>query len=292
MQIPHGSCNDTFSISAEAQQKLLNTPPAPLSEIYFECKLSPVNALTTALGLAMGNVILLRFSCILLAGLIVHVYVTRKKRKPSEHLHTYSTQEKQKVLEYLAFLLLLARDGRYGKVGSVEGGPAATDLSARASNEIQSGECDAISPVGDSTRSDNAARHGRHSLILALQREITASGSVRRFFELGITSKCDTESALHCDTGAAPCGTLSSGHSIDGRQDVEIGIELEESSSERKVLEQARSSDMSLSMVQQGPTRPISQRSESVGSESTNSRFVSKVYYTETVPNPLTRTPY
>jgi hypothetical protein len=36
-QVNRGACNDTFSISDDAWEKLLETPPTSLIELYYEC---------------------------------------------------------------------------------------------------------------------------------------------------------------------------------------------------------------------------------------------------------------
>ena len=109
-QLTHGSCNDSFTISSESNQRLTENTPQPLSESYYECSPSKSNAAINAWGIATSNAAMLSplvVTCILLA---FAAYNSSKKR---EVARTYSAGERADVLTYFAFNLLLARDGHY-----------------------------------------------------------------------------------------------------------------------------------------------------------------------------------
>jgi hypothetical protein len=106
-QVPYGSCNNSFTISKESQQKLLQIPPTDLTEIYFECNRSPYDSFISALGVSVGNTVMARYVAIAFVTFILFWY---NRIYP---LHTYTNKEREKVLQFFAFNLLLARDGRY-----------------------------------------------------------------------------------------------------------------------------------------------------------------------------------
>jgi hypothetical protein len=249
VKVTHGSCNDSFSISTTAQDKLLATPPAPLTEIYYECTMGSINALTTSLGIAMGNVILLRFACILLVGLIVHVYITRKRAKPIEYMQTYSTQERQRVMDYLAFTLLLARDGLYTG-GSSSGG---------------------ASGLGS-----GGGGVGGGNIVRELQRELAASGTVKRFFDMSVMSEEEEEYVGEGEVELKNCGAERSGLGEGERESG--GSRADEY---REELTPTPSSSYSTTRKQVSNTG---------GSRSRRNRSADIIYHAETVPNPLALT--
>jgi hypothetical protein len=107
-QVSAGSCNNSFSISKSAQEKLLTTPPTPLREIYYECTRSKYDSFVSAVGVSVGNAVIVRNLLILL---LISCFVLYHRFHPITE--TYTNKEREKVLHFLAFNLLLARDGLY-----------------------------------------------------------------------------------------------------------------------------------------------------------------------------------
>ena len=122
-QIVHGHCNDTVTVSAEAQEKLM-VPPTPLTENYLECRRTIFSALFASGGIAVGNVLSVKSGLVLLFSVWLARYTNkstkkdcatdaRENKKTDMQFTTYGMVERDKVLQYLAFNLLLARDNKY-----------------------------------------------------------------------------------------------------------------------------------------------------------------------------------
>jgi hypothetical protein len=109
-QVRYGACNDTFTISADARDKLTTHPPLPLEEPYYECRSSKISALVNAWGISSGNMATV---VPLLVVLMLTVFFSFANLKLQEVPRTYASGERDSVLNYLAFNLLLVRDGRY-----------------------------------------------------------------------------------------------------------------------------------------------------------------------------------
>jgi hypothetical protein len=109
-QLLYGSCNDTFTISEESMARLMASPPQALEERYYECTPSKTNAAINAWGIASSNVATLSPIFITVILMMFTAYNNLKKR---EVAHTYSAGERADALNFLAFSLLLARDGHY-----------------------------------------------------------------------------------------------------------------------------------------------------------------------------------
>ena len=107
-QIRYGACNDTMSISQSATQKLIDTIPINPEELYFECRRTPLDSLYAAFGVTVGNIMLLRFG--LMVFLMGFLMLQRQWFKFLGAPNTFTTFEKNKVLQFFAFQLLLARD--------------------------------------------------------------------------------------------------------------------------------------------------------------------------------------
>lgn len=54
-QLKNGSCGDPFSIPKSSFQAMVDYPPTPIVENYYECTLSNVDAFNNAIGIASGN---------------------------------------------------------------------------------------------------------------------------------------------------------------------------------------------------------------------------------------------
>jgi hypothetical protein len=154
-----GSCNNSFTISKEAQARLLATPPTPLHEIYYECTRSEYDSFISALGVSVGNAVVVRNAIILLIASLFIIY-----HRIHPVFHTYTNREREKVLHFLAFNLLLARDGRY--------------------------------PTGDPPEEDQeTCFETEKSLIKQLQSELSIQTNVKRFYNLNDDDQESTPSA-------------------------------------------------------------------------------------------------
>jgi hypothetical protein len=117
-QLPHAHCEDTTTLSATAQQKM-KQPPVPLVENYLECRRTLSDTLLTSVGIAVGNVLSVKSALVLFFAFWLARYTedgatgVKKGRKSRVPYTTYGTVERNKVLQYLAFNLLMARDGRH-----------------------------------------------------------------------------------------------------------------------------------------------------------------------------------
>lgn len=105
-----GACNDSFTLPTEVQEKLKSSPPAKFTEIYLECRNGFFEVINISIGLAMGNLAMYIPAAVFLATCLMALYsrifhVTMAK--------TYTAQERDDILQFLAFNLLLARDGHY-----------------------------------------------------------------------------------------------------------------------------------------------------------------------------------
>lgn len=78
---------------------------------YYECRSSKIGALYEAFGIAVGNLLLTRFAMLLLYLCLITLF--RSLSKKAAFPETYTISERMKVLNFFAFQLLLARDGKY-----------------------------------------------------------------------------------------------------------------------------------------------------------------------------------
>jgi len=122
-RIPHGHCTDTFSVSQSAQESMKNKSPVSLFEQYYECHRSIEDILIATLGIAVGNVVSIKSGLVILFTYLLTQQAAKakkaakKREETAEHIYlTYGSVERNEVLQYLAFNLLLARDGKYSSV--------------------------------------------------------------------------------------------------------------------------------------------------------------------------------
>jgi hypothetical protein len=116
--------------------------------------------LVTALGISVGNTVLVRYLLIALMALLLFAY-RRFSCLPctSTRLTTYTNKEREGVLHLLAFSLLLSRDGFY-------------DDQTAARDPIE--------------RDDKEGRgEGTRSLIRDLQHELSSQDNIQRFYPIG-----------------------------------------------------------------------------------------------------------
>jgi hypothetical protein len=165
--VTSGSCNNSFTISAEAQEKLLSTPPTPLSEIYYECTRSEYDSFISALGVSVGNAVVVRNVIILLIASLFILY----HRIYQPVFHTYTNREREKVLHFLAFNLLLARDGMYPT-------PSHT-----------------LPPLTPADKKEKPSGT-ENSVILKLQSELSIQTNVKRFYNLDDEQESQSTSSV------------------------------------------------------------------------------------------------
>mmetsp|Transcript_25031 Transcript_25031/g.46762 ORF Transcript_25031/g.46762 Transcript_25031/m.46762 type:complete len:743 (+) Transcript_25031:137-2365(+) len=200
-QIPYGHCNDSVTVSAEAQASM-EVPPVPLTENYLECRRTLADTLLTSIGIAVGNVLSVRSGLVIVFTLWLARYTSSgasarsgaEGSEPSSQFITYGTVERDKVLQYLAFNLLLARDGKY----------------RAASAGQHSGR-----------RQEGAGTAEESSLVTHLAEELGAHPSLRRFFRADGTT-CSERDTHHNPLQAAGEGEdieLSGGQSPSGSRD-------------------------------------------------------------------------
>jgi hypothetical protein len=166
-QVPFGSCNNSFTISTEAQEKLLTNPPTQLTEMYYECSRSKGDSLLTALGVSVGNTVLIRYLLIALMSFLLFGYHRWFSWCPSctpTHLTTYTNKEKEGVLHFLAFNLLLSRDGLYDQTVLVS-------HSQGKERKI--------------SKEDGGEEESGKSLVRGLQHELSLQNNIRRFYPVG-----------------------------------------------------------------------------------------------------------
>jgi hypothetical protein len=158
-QVRYGACNDTFTISAAAREKLTTHPPLPLEEPYYQCRSTKISALVNAWGISSGNMATVVPLLVVLALTLFFGFANLKLKSVPR---TYASGERNDVLDYLAFNLLLVRDGRYR--GMKDGRDALSSLEKN---------------VG---RSGDNGREGGGSVLRALYEELAAEEQIPRFF--------------------------------------------------------------------------------------------------------------
>lgn len=108
-QVPWGHCNDTTTISDEARKKLY-VPPVELTEDYYECKQSSLEAFFGAVGISAGTALSVKVAMVVTLTLVL----ARRQmgNKKTGTYKTYGIDEREEALHFVAFKLLAARDKR------------------------------------------------------------------------------------------------------------------------------------------------------------------------------------
>ena len=144
-QVPWGSCNDSFTVSSEIQNKMKTNPPTTFTEIYLECRNGIFDVVNNSIGLAMGNLAMYIPVVVVIASCVMGLYM---RWRDIQLAKTYSSKEKDDILQYLAFNMLLARDNRYRY------------------------------------RPKDSHKNGfDHSLVIALKDELSINVGIRRFYD-------------------------------------------------------------------------------------------------------------
>jgi hypothetical protein len=102
----YGACNDSFTVSKDIQKKIKENPPLKLVEGYSTCKNKDFEVFNNSVGVTTGNI------GAYFPILIILFVIGQQLFSPSK-VQTYSKDEKQAVIDFLALHLLLARDNRY-----------------------------------------------------------------------------------------------------------------------------------------------------------------------------------
>lgn len=163
-----GSCNDSFTVSQEIQEKMISSPPTEFTEIYLECRHGFLEVLNNSIGLAMGNLALYIPIVVFIATCLMTIYT---KWRHVEVAHTYTSEEKNDILQYFAFNMLLARDGYYRYQSN--GKPSSTGS-----------EVDAASP------------RLPLSLVIALKDELSVNAGISRFYHDNESAETRAKTAL------------------------------------------------------------------------------------------------
>lgn len=102
----NGACTDTFTVSKDIQNKIMDNPPTKLVEEYETCRNKDFEVFNNSVGVTAGNI------ATYFPILIMLFVIGQKLLFPSD-VQTYSKDEKQAVVDFLALHMLLARDGLY-----------------------------------------------------------------------------------------------------------------------------------------------------------------------------------
>ena len=108
--IPNGACSAQFVVSDAAFDNIIHNPPTPIVEDYYECTLTPLNALINAAGIASGNMAVIVPLAML--ALLPLVYLWLKISGNVKSKPEYSNEDKQMALDYVALQILRVRDNR------------------------------------------------------------------------------------------------------------------------------------------------------------------------------------
>lgn len=109
--LTNGSCRDSITPKDASWMRLAHTPPTRLTETYYKCHSSSIDALINAVGVASGNtsiamLLLLFVSVPLIFGFMACCRVIPKEQE-------FREKEKVIVLDTLATVLLRIRDKHY-----------------------------------------------------------------------------------------------------------------------------------------------------------------------------------
>lgn len=118
-QVLHPACEDTFTVSNEAWDNLMNDPPLPLVERYYSCKPFIFDAMFNSLGIAAGNTAtMVPLLCICFLP-VLYMYLQASGRVPPKA--EYTPSELDAAIKALSLIMLRIRDGKLRgiKKGSV-----------------------------------------------------------------------------------------------------------------------------------------------------------------------------
>ena len=118
-QVFHPACEDTFTVSNEAWDNLMESTPLPLVERYYSCKPFVFDAMFNSLGIAAGNTAtMVPLLCICFLP-VLYMYLQASGRVPPKA--EYTPSELDAAIKALSLIMLRIRDGKLRgiKKGSV-----------------------------------------------------------------------------------------------------------------------------------------------------------------------------
>jgi hypothetical protein len=107
-QLVNGSCADPFSIPPEVYDKLVESPPTQITEVYYQCTLTELDAVNNAIGIASGNTTTIVPVVVML--LLPFIYLWLKAFNIPMPVPEYSEEQKKDVVEFFITQLMRAND--------------------------------------------------------------------------------------------------------------------------------------------------------------------------------------
>jgi hypothetical protein len=104
------ACYD--SITTTNWRRLIESPPFPLVEQYYECTATTQDALICALGIAVGNATFWVPLFLCLALPLVYLFLNNYKDAPLTKME-YGDEEMENAARLMGLLLLRVRDGKF-----------------------------------------------------------------------------------------------------------------------------------------------------------------------------------
>jgi hypothetical protein len=103
-----GSCAEQFVISDAAFDNMINSPPTPIVETYYDCVMTPYDSMMNAAGVASGNVSLIVPILVFMVLPLMYLWLTLTGNVQSKP--EYENQELDSALQLLALQILRIRD--------------------------------------------------------------------------------------------------------------------------------------------------------------------------------------
>mmetsp|Transcript_12931 Transcript_12931/g.13968 ORF Transcript_12931/g.13968 Transcript_12931/m.13968 type:complete len:954 (+) Transcript_12931:39-2900(+) len=109
--LSNGSCRDTITPKDASWVKLAGNSPTPLTQIYYKCHSTSIDALINAVGVASGNTSIAMLLLLFISVPLVFGFMACCRVIPKEQ--EFREKEKSIVLDTLATVLLRIRDKHY-----------------------------------------------------------------------------------------------------------------------------------------------------------------------------------
>lgn len=107
-QLVNGSCGDPFGVPAPVFQQLVDNPPTPITESYYQCTLTEYDAVNNAVGIASGITTTIVPIAVML--LLPFIYLWLKAFNIPLPVPEYSEQQKKDVVDFFFTQLMRAND--------------------------------------------------------------------------------------------------------------------------------------------------------------------------------------
>eukprot|EP01040_Poterioochromonas_malhamensis_P012603 gene12603-13796_t len=111
LTLKNGSCRDSITPKDAAWISFAGTPPTPLTQIYYKCHSTSIDALINAVGVASGNTSIAMLLLLFISVPLVFGFMACCRVIPKEQ--EFREKEKSIVLDTLATVLLRIRDKHY-----------------------------------------------------------------------------------------------------------------------------------------------------------------------------------